>query len=209
MQQPILAILGVANDNFAEACGLTLTLNGVPVEVQPDGQWMSTLLLDEGQMIMITAIATDGAGNSASHQISASYIRYPGPLLMVPMFLSVDPDGNGVFEVSDQVAKVKPHWANILGMPHNVTGFIGTGTDPVPINEDEVEIILKRMGVEEPKYKIDLAPGDPVRINDGPFKDMDAVVSDIDQEKGKIKVLVSIFGRETPVEVDFLQVKKI
>jgi transcription termination/antitermination protein NusG len=91
----------------------------------------------------------------------------------------------------------------------NVTGFIGTGTDPVPISEDEVEIILKRMGVEEPKYKIDLAAGDPVRINDGPFKDMDAVVSDIDQEKGKIKVLVSIFGRETPVEVDFLQVKKI
>lgn len=91
----------------------------------------------------------------------------------------------------------------------NVTGFIGTGTDPVPINEDEVDTILKRMGVEEPKYKIDLEKGDPVKINDGPFKDMEALVSEVDQEKGKLKVLVSIFGRETPVEVDFLQVKKI
>ena len=65
------------------------------------------------------------------------------------------------------------------------------------------------MGVEEPKYKIDLEKGDPVKITDGPFKDMEAIISDIDQEKGKIKALVSIFGRETPVELDFLQVKKI
>jgi len=102
----------------------------------------------------------------------------------------------------------KNSWYVVRNTP-NVTGFIGTGTDPVPINEDEVETILKRMGVEEPKYKIDLAEGDPVKINDGPFKDMEAVVSEVDQEKGKLKVLVSIFGRETPVEVDFLQVKKI
>jgi transcriptional antiterminator NusG len=65
------------------------------------------------------------------------------------------------------------------------------------------------MGVEEPKYKIDLEKNELVKITDGPFKDMEAMVSEIDQEKGKIKVLVSIFGRETPVEVDFLQVKKI
>lgn len=102
----------------------------------------------------------------------------------------------------------KNSWYVVRNTP-NVTGFIGTGTDPVPINEDEVETILKRMGVEEPKYKIDLEKGDPVKINDGPFKDMEAVVSEVDQEKGKLKVLVSIFGRETPVEVDFLQVKKI
>lgn len=102
----------------------------------------------------------------------------------------------------------KNSWYVVRNTP-NVTGFIGTGTDPVPINEDEVETILKRMGVEEPKYKIDMSIGDPVRINDGPFKDMEAVVSEVDQEKGKLKVLVSIFGRETPVEVDFLQVKKI
>ena len=102
----------------------------------------------------------------------------------------------------------KNSWYVVRNTP-NVTGFIGTGTDPVPISEEEVESILKRMGVEEPKYKIDLEKGEPVKITDGPFKDMEAMVSEIDQEKGKIKVLVSIFGRETPVEVDFLQVKKI
>ncbi len=102
----------------------------------------------------------------------------------------------------------KNSWFVVRNTP-SVTGFIGTGSDPVPINEDEVEIILKRMGVEEPKYKIDLEEGDPVKITDGPFKDMEAVVREVDQEKGKIKALVSIFGRETPVELDFLQVKKI
>jgi len=107
-----------------------------------------------------------------------------------------------------KMVMTKNSWYVVRNTP-SVTGFIGTGTDPVPINEDEVDTILKRMGVEEPKYKIDLVAGDPVKINDGPFKDMEAIVSDIDQEKGKIKVLVSIFGRETPVEVDFLQVKKI
>lgn len=107
-----------------------------------------------------------------------------------------------------KMVMTKNSWYVVRNTP-SVTGFIGTGTDPVPIMEEEVEIILKRMGVEEPKYKIDLVSGDPVKINDGPFKDMEAIVSDIDQEKGKIKVLVSIFGRETPVEVDFLQVKKI
>lgn len=107
-----------------------------------------------------------------------------------------------------KMVMTKNSWYVVRNTP-SVTGFIGTGTDPVPIMEEEVETILKRMGVEEPKYKIDLVNGDPVKINDGPFKDMEAIVSDIDQEKGKIKVLVSIFGRETPVEVDFLQVKKI
>lgn len=102
----------------------------------------------------------------------------------------------------------KNSWYVVRNTP-NVTGFIGTGSDPVPIDEDEVDIILKRMGVEEPKYKIDLEEGDPVKITDGPFKDMEAIVREVDQEKGKVKALVSIFGRETPVELDFLQVKKI
>ena len=102
----------------------------------------------------------------------------------------------------------KNSWYVVRNTP-NVTGFIGTGTDPVPINEDEVNIILKRMGVEEPKYKIDLSIGDPVKINDGPFKDFDGKIAEIDPEKGRIKVLVTIFGRETPVELDFLQIKKL
>ena len=68
---------------------------------------------------------------------------------------------------------------------------------------------MKRMGVEEPKYKIDVAVGDRVKITDGPFKEFDGKVSEVDMEKGRIKVLVTIFGRETPVELDFLQIKKI
>ena len=65
------------------------------------------------------------------------------------------------------------------------------------------------MGVSEPKYKIDIKAGEAVKINDGPFKDFDGKVSEVDEEKGRVKVLVSIFGRETPVELDFLQVSKI
>lgn len=91
----------------------------------------------------------------------------------------------------------------------NVTGFIGTGTIPTPLSDDEVKALQKRMGVDEPQYKIDVEVGDPVRINDGPFKNFDGKVSEVDEERGKIKVLVSMFGRETPVELDFLQVKKI
>ena len=65
------------------------------------------------------------------------------------------------------------------------------------------------MGVEEPKFKIDVSVGDPVKITDGPFKDTDGKISEIDEERGRVKVLVSMFGRETPVELDFLQIKKI
>jgi|SRR3990170_5845915 len=99
-------------------------------------------------------------------------------------------------------------WYVVRNSP-NVTGFIGFGATPTPISDEEVKRILKRMGVEEPKYKIDLVIGESVKIVDGPFKDFDGSVSEIDEEKGKIKVLVSIFGRETPVILDFLQVKKI
>ena len=99
-------------------------------------------------------------------------------------------------------------WDVVRNTP-NVTGFIGSGTVPVPIADSEMDTIKKRMRVEEPKHKIDLRMGDLVHINDGPFKDYDGAVSEIDESRGKIKVLVSIFGRETPVELDFLQVKKV
>ena len=98
-------------------------------------------------------------------------------------------------------------WYVVRNTP-SVTGFIGSGTVPVPISSAEMDTIKKRMKIEEPKHKIDLKIGDLVHINDGPFKDYDGSVSDIDEGRGKIKVLVSIFGRETPVELDFLQVKK-
>jgi transcriptional antiterminator NusG len=90
-----------------------------------------------------------------------------------------------------------------------VTGFIGSGTIPTPLSPEEIADLQKRMGVEEPKYKIDVAINDPVKITDGPFKDMDGKISEIDEERGRVKVLVSMFGRETPVELDFLQIKKI
>ncbi len=99
-------------------------------------------------------------------------------------------------------------WYVVRNTP-NVTGFIGAGTIPSPLSAEEIDTLMKRMGVEEPKYKIDVAPGDRVKITDGPFKDFDGKVAEIDMEKGRVKVLVTIFGRETPVELDFLQIKKL
>ncbi|MBP9748968.1 transcription termination/antitermination protein NusG [Patescibacteria group bacterium] len=99
-------------------------------------------------------------------------------------------------------------WYVVRNTP-NVTGFIGTGTNPTPVSDDEMKALQKRMGVDDPQYKIDIQPNDPVRISDGPFKGFEGKVSAVDEERGKVKVLVSMFGRETPVELDFLQVKKI
>ncbi|MEX0877624.1 MAG: transcription termination/antitermination protein NusG [Candidatus Spechtbacterales bacterium] len=99
-------------------------------------------------------------------------------------------------------------WYVVRNTPR-VTGFVGSGTTPIPIDQKEIDSLQKRMGVEEPKYKIDVQEGDAVKINDGPFKDFDGKVSSIDEEKGKIYVLVNMFGRETPVELDYLQITKI
>ena len=99
-------------------------------------------------------------------------------------------------------------WYVVRNTP-NVTGFVGSGTIPTPISDDEVKTIQKRMGLDEPKYKIEFIVGDLLRVMDGPFKNYEGKVSEIDEAKGKIKVLISIFGRETPVELDFLQAKKI
>lgn len=99
-------------------------------------------------------------------------------------------------------------WYVVRNTP-NVTGFIGTGTTPTPVSDEEMDYMQKRMGLEEPKYKIDLSVNSPVQIIDGPFKNFEGKVSEIDEARGKVKVLVSMFGRETPVELDFLQVKKI
>lgn len=99
-------------------------------------------------------------------------------------------------------------WYVVRNTP-NVTGFIGTGNIPTPVAEKEIKALQKRMGVEEPEYKIDVEINSPVKITDGPFKGFEGKVAEIDEARGKIKVLVSMFGRETPVELDFLQVKKI
>ena len=99
-------------------------------------------------------------------------------------------------------------WYVVRNTP-NVTGFVGAGTTPVPVSLSEIDILKKKMGVETPQYKIDVEVGDAVKIVDGPFKDFDGKVSEVDPEKGRVKVLVTIFGRETPVELDFLQMKKM
>jgi len=99
-------------------------------------------------------------------------------------------------------------WYVVRNTP-NVTGFIGLGTTPTPINPEELKTIFGRQTDKDPKYKLDVAKGDSIKISDGPFKNFDGKVEEIDDERGKVKVLVSIFGRETPVELDFLQIKKI
>jgi transcriptional antiterminator NusG len=98
-------------------------------------------------------------------------------------------------------------WYVVRNTP-NVKGFVGSGTAPTPIAPEEVKRILARMGQKEPQYTVDLQEGDLVKITDGPFKDMEGKVSEVNAAKGKVKVLVSMFGRETPVELDFLQLKK-
>jgi len=90
-----------------------------------------------------------------------------------------------------------------------VTGFVGVRNRPTPLPDDEVEIIKKFSELEAPKFKTAFSVGEAVKIIDGPFAEFLGTVNEIDEEKGKIKVLVSIFGRETPVELDFLQVKKL
>ncbi len=99
-------------------------------------------------------------------------------------------------------------WFIIRNTP-GVTGFVGTGSDPTPVSDAEIAKIKKRMGVADPKHQINYAIGEVVNITDGPFKGFDGAINEIDTAKGKIKVLVSMFGRETPVELDALQVKKV
>lgn len=99
-------------------------------------------------------------------------------------------------------------WYIVRNTP-SVTGFVGSGSEPTPIAAEEMEKIMKRMGRAEPKHKIDYRVGEVVSITDGPFRGFDGSISEVDEAKGKLKVLVNMFGRETPVELDSLQVKRV
>jgi len=99
-------------------------------------------------------------------------------------------------------------WSMVRNTP-GVTGFVGSGSKPTPLQEEEVDRILKQMTAEAPKVKVGFRKGQGVRVADGPFIDFVGVVDDINSERGKVKVLLSLFGRETPVELDFLQVEKL
>jgi len=99
-------------------------------------------------------------------------------------------------------------WYIIRNTP-GVTGFVGTGTEPTPVSDSEIVKIKRRMGVEDPKHNIDFEIGEVISITDGPFKGFDGSISEIDTQKGKVKVMVSMFGRDTSVELDALQVRKV
>ena len=100
-------------------------------------------------------------------------------------------------------------WYVVRNTPR-VTGFVGSdATDPTPLSYEEVESLMARMDDNEPEFKIDISIGETVKITDGPFKDYDGKVAEIDNEKGRIKVMVPVFGRDTAVELDSLQIKKL
>lgn len=101
-------------------------------------------------------------------------------------------------------------WYVVRNTPR-VTGFVGAGVNPVPLNKQEVNDLFGRMDNKNSvtKHHMDIEVGEIIRISDGPFKELEGKVSDVDNERGKVKILVSMFGRETPVELDFLQIKKI
>jgi len=99
-------------------------------------------------------------------------------------------------------------WYVVRNTPR-VTGFVGSGTVPVPMSQAEIDAIFARMQKNDMKHAILVAVGDLVLINEGPFKDHEGTVSEVDNERGKVKVLVNMFGRETPFELDFAQVRKM
>jgi transcriptional antiterminator NusG len=98
-------------------------------------------------------------------------------------------------------------WSVVRNTP-GVTGFVGIGNRPTPLSSAEVEHIMSRIEASQPRVQVDFKPNDKVRITEGAFADFHGTVEEIDLERGKVRILVSIFGRETPVEVDFLQVEK-
>ncbi len=107
-----------------------------------------------------------------------------------------------------QMAMDEDSWYVVRNTP-GVTGFVGMGNDPTPLRKEEVAQIMRRMESESPKIKVTFKEGQKVRIIDGPFNEFIGTVGDIDMEKSKVRVMVSFFGRDTPVELDFLQVEKV
>ena len=132
----------------------------------------------------------DGQRRTVARKIFPGYI-----LVQMVKLLEDDPDSTR-------------SWFIVRNTP-GVTGFVGSGTRPVPLEDEEVRRILSQMRVEQPRIKVGFELGQSVRIVDGPFLDFVGQVDDINLDRGKVKVLVSFFGRETPVELDFLQVERL
>ena len=99
-------------------------------------------------------------------------------------------------------------WYVVRNTP-GVTGFVGSGSKPIPLDESEAKQIIKQMGVEEPRMRIDFSVGENIRVIAGPFENFIGLIEEINMEKGKVRVVISMFGRETPIELEFIQVEKI
>ncbi len=137
--------------------------------------------------------------------------------VVVPVEKKIKIKGNKRVEVEEKVYPgyvlvdmivTDDSWYIVRNTPR-VTGFVGAGVFPVPLSKKEVDELFSRMTNDTTKHAIDIEIADVVTIVDGPFKDLEGKVEEIDSERGKVKVLVSMFGRETPVELDFLQIRKI
>ena len=129
---------------------------------------------------------------------------FPGYVLV--QMIKLRQDDLGASE--QEMAQSNKAWTVVRNSP-GVTGFVGSGTSPTPLERAEVSGILRQMRAEEPRIKVGFTPGQSVRVIDGPFADFVGTVDEINMEKGKVKVLVAFFGRETPVELDFLQVERL
>jgi transcriptional antiterminator NusG len=140
----------------------------------------------------------DGARRTVPRKIFPGYV-----LIQMIVMRQDDP------AASDQdKGRSSKAWTVVRNTP-GVTGFVGSGTMPTPLEEPEVRSILRQMRAEEPRIKVGFQVGQSVRIVDGPFAEFIGTVDDINADKGKVRVLVSFFGRETPVELDFLQVERL
>lgn len=137
--------------------------------------------------------------------------------VLIPMEKTIKVKGNKRVEVEEKIYPgyilvdmivTDDSWYVVRNTPR-VTGFVGAGVNPVPLAKSEVDSLFGRMNAGLPKHNTDLLVGDQVTIIDGPFKDLEGKVSEVDNERGRAKVLVSMFGRETPVELDFLQIRKM
>lgn len=144
-------------------------------------------LVDRIEQVVVPTVDEIEIRNGQRHNVKRKV--FPGYVLVF-------------MEMSDEA------WHVVRETP-GVTSFVGSGTRPLPLSERDVDRILRRMDEEPPKVKMSLNVGEAVRITDGPFTDFEGSVDEINEEKGKVKVLISIFGRSTPVELDFLQVEKI
>ena len=140
----------------------------------------------------------DGARRTVPRKIFPGYV-----LVQMTEMRQDDPNAG-----EQDKARSSKAWTVVRNTP-GVTGFVGSGASPTALEESEVRSILKQMRAEEPRIKVGFQLGQSIRVTDGPFVDFVGTVDEINVEKGKVRVLVSFFGRETPVELDFLQVERL